>query len=379
MLKRNSKNRILCESGINPMHVHETIDNLLSGKMVPSDVPSHLVQSVISNLNEKRKNALISNKDKDALKIEKIIGELRYGPTKYNFDTPENQRLIRTRAMHNEYSSKGSQINETVKRIANEKINIQSMDNSTKYEIEPVMKTQRTKYVSKYNYSKARCLDHAIDDLIDYHNDSRRLGPRLLKVQALQRRLDQAEKDYQQAKEKCMAKRRAFNAVKKNEKFNFEHQIKKKYIDFDQQVPEKLPLEYSKFSGKVLEKRERIYQNAMQRNYEEADALRRDVIKREKLELEENRRNYVKSFTYQQKYIQKQKDQQREAFNELWNRKRDKNERDLQEEMAQHLAAVENLRRELANAQKACKDEIDRINHNLRISYTPLAGRAAYR
>jgi hypothetical protein len=148
-------------------------------------------------------------------------------------------------------------------------------------------------------------------------------------------------------------------------------------LDYGSHVPKDLPLEFSKFSGKVLDTREREHKSALTRQYEDASALRKEAVTREKEELGALSDRFAKSFRLQKQHMLKKQALKREAFEDLWVRKREKNERVLTKEVLDLKLLVRNLERELQEAKDAEAAELRRIRDNERIFSTPVVARQA--
>ncbi|OHT00638.1 hypothetical protein TRFO_32665 [Tritrichomonas foetus] len=163
----------------------------------------------------------------------------------------------------------------------------------------------------------------------------------------------------------------------KAEEEKLEHELKDQLLDFGSHVPTSLPLEYSKFTNKVLDTRVREHRSAQIRKYDDAAALRGEALKKEKQELEQLSERFTRSFKLQRQYLLKKQDERRESFKILWKRKMEKNEQDCARTMAEKKQAVENLERELAEARRACGKEVNRIRNNERLVSTPVASKPA--
>ena len=370
MLKKEARNRVLTEPGINRNEVLEAIDDLLYHKKSPDNLPPHIVKSVMSELNSRRKDAILHHKDSEAAKIDDLLGQLTYGPMKYQCDTPENPRNKRARDI-SVVTSKSDPLYQTGSQIL-KGTSFQTVDSSTRQAIEPLLKSKRIKQIARSRYAKSLNIDHTVDNMIDYSNDSRRLGPRLQKVQEIQKKLDVAREEYAQARAQYQNQRQTFNQIQEVAKEELEISLKDELVELGSHIPNTLPLEYSKFSGKTLDARERSYRAAQIRKYDDAAAIKKEVLQRERDELEANNEKFVRSYNLQKQKIQ---DRKRESFDILWQRKRDKAEWAIQQTMLQKKRAVENLERQLEDAQSNANQEIGRIKNNQRVLYTPLNSR----
>ena len=109
----------------------------------------------------------------------------------------------------------------------------------------------------------------------------------------------------------------------------------------------------------------------------DAQALRSEAVKREKEELDALSDRFARSFKLQRQQMLHKQDQKREAFKELWVRKKEKNQRSLNAKMSELKRAVEHLERDLVEAQRAAGAERTRIRNNERLVNTPVQGRPA--
>ena len=91
---KNITQRPLYSSSFSNEEVNDAIESVLNGGSV-CDIPSRLCQPVITTLTQKRKDALLLSQDKLAYKIEKILGELKYGPQRYQYATPGDPNKTR--------------------------------------------------------------------------------------------------------------------------------------------------------------------------------------------------------------------------------------------------------------------------------------------
>jgi len=374
MLKRTARNRVLTEPGIDRNTVLDCIEALLSGRSKPNDVSPPIVKSVMSELNQRRKDALLHHRDAEAAKIDDILGELQYGPMKFQCDTPENPRLIRTRALT--ATTCNDPLNKTGSSLYKGTATLESIDIPTRHAVEPLLKTKRVREVSRSRYAKSLSIDQTVDSMIDYEVDSRRLAPRLQKVQLLEQKLAQAKADYDSARAQCYNQRQTFNAIQAAASDEMEIKLKDEMVELGSHVPTTLPLEFSHFSNKVLDARERSYRAAQIRKYEDASAIKKEAVQREKEELEANNEKFIRSYTLNKQHMQKLQDRKRESFQILWERKKEKNEWQIQQTIAQKKIAVQNLERELAEARNSADCELNRIRKNQRASsVTPVASR----
>lgn len=376
MRRRSLTIRPLHDSSVTTEEVEACIEGLLKGDSVAS-VPSYLCQAVMTTMTQMRKDALLQRRDAVANKLEVLLGQMKYGPAKYENDTTSTPFETRTRSlklnstMNRERDLK--QTSSTIMRGAH----LETIDIPTRQAIEPILKSRRVKSVSKTNYTKSSQIDRAVDNIAEFELDSRRVAPRLIKVQEIEERLADAQERYENARQRMRTKRNLHEQLEKAEAEKLEHQLKDQLLDFGSHVPTSLPLEYSKFSGKVLDLRTKEYRSAQIRQYGDAQALRNEAVKRERQELDNLSEKFTRSFILQRQYLLKKQDERRDSFQQLWRRKREKNEADCVKIMTEARQAVENLERELADARRSCNNEITRIRTNERIMTTPVSSRPA--
>lgn len=377
MLKRSLRSRSLNDKGVSEYEVKELIEGLLRGDKV-ADVPNGLCKSVISQLTQMRKDALLQRKEGLAAKMDDILGELKHGPQKFMLTTTENPNMARTRTL----STASSTVHEPLKQAGKTLVRgarMDSVDSMTRQSTTPVLKGKGKREVSRAHYTKAPSVDRTVDGVVEYELDSRRLAPRLLKVQDVQRRLDEARQNYEMYRERAKVERIKYDQLEKAAEEELEDKLTQDMLDYGSHVPLSLPLEFSKFSGKVLDMRERERKSAGIRKYDDAHALRGESVKREKEELENNSAKFARSFTLQKQQMIHSQEQKRIAFKELWVRKKEKHQRDLRTRMMELRKAVENLEKDLMVAQQGAGNEMLRIKDNERLTALPVAGRPAAR
>ena len=372
MLKRTARNRVLTEPGVDRNMVLDCIEDLLSGKAKANDIPSNLVKSVMSEINQRRKDAILHHRDSEAAKIDDILGELQYGPTKFLCDTPENPRSIHSRAV-TATIPKTDPLSKTGSSLVKGS-NLDSVDIPTRHAVEPLLKTKRVRAVSRSRYQKSRDIDYTVDTMVDYEVDSHRLAPRLQKVQNLEEKLARARQEYNDARLQSYNQKQTFNAIQGAAREELEVTLKDEMVELGAHVPTSLPLEFSKFSGKVLDARERLYRSAQIRKYDDASAIKKEVLQRERNELESNNEKFIRSYQLQKQKLLKLQDQKRESFQILWERKHHKNQWQIQQQISQKKMAVENLERQLKEAKGNAESEISRIKNNQKISASNSTG-----
>jgi hypothetical protein len=265
----------------------------------------------------------------------------------------------------------------TAKILFEDVFRFESVDIPTRQASEPHLKTRNVREISRARYGKSSEIDRTVDHLVEYEVDSRRLGPRLIKVEEAEKRLAEAKARYERCRAECRAKRTHQDLIRDDAKDKLESDLKTQMLDYGSHVPSSLPLEFSKFSGKVLDTREREWKSAQTRKYEDAAALRREAVKREKEELGALATRFTKSFHLQKQHVLKKQELKREAFDDLWVRKRAKNERVLTKELLDSRLAVQNLTRKLQEVRDAETAELHRIRENERILSTPVSSKPA--
>jgi hypothetical protein len=331
MLKRTMRNRVLHTADVTQLEVKEAIDSLLVGAK-PADVPTRLCKSVISTMTQMRKDAILQRKDSFAAKMEVILGELQRGPQRYIPDTPAHPQTIRNYSLRPVADI--SRLSATAKQLV-KGARMDSVDIPTRQATEPVMKTSRVRQVSRTNYPKSQDLDHGIDQIIEYEIDSRRLAPRLLKVQDLERKLDDARGCYEQCRERVRARRLQFQAIKQDSDDKMEEKLRDAMLDYGLYVPLSLPLEFSKFSGRLLDVGERERKSAWFRRYDNASSLRSEALRKEKEELDLCSDRFARSFKLQRSRLLTQQDQKRSRFATHWQMKTEGTERICTKELSE--------------------------------------------
>lgn len=377
MLKRSLCSRSLTTKGVTEYEVSQAIEGLLKGTTKVADVPTRLCKSIISTMTQMRKDALLQRKDSLAAKMDDLLGELQYGPQKYQFDCTENPTAFREKSVRlNAKTPEASRLSQTGKTLL-KGAKVDSIDSITRQSCTPTLKTKRTRELSRARYSKSATIDSTVDACNEYEIDSRRLAPRLMKVQAIQQKLDEARANYEMYRERSKGERQKYEDLEAAAQEELEDRLKQELLDYGSHVPTSLPLEFSKFSGKVLDMRERERKSASMRMYDNAQTLRTEAVKKEKEELDALSQRFARSFNLQRQRVLSKQEQSREAFKELWVRKKEKNQRDLKAKMSELRRAVVNLEKDLAEAQQVAGCEMARIQNNQRILSTPIASKQA--
>lgn len=362
MLRRALRRGQNCttERGIDSWTVDEACEGLIKGDD-PAELPVHLTKSVISKLTAMRKDAILHRKDARAAKIEEILGELQYGPGRYQFDTPGNPNLQRSRALNTTKTPRRTQLESTSTKLVSGTTKLNAVDIQTRQAVTPVIKTRRNLEMSREHYPVSRDCDATLDNIYDYEVDSRRLGPRLQKVERIQAQLDEARTKYEEAKAKIHFQRQQFDELEKVAEVELEEKLKLEMVDFGSHVPTELPLEYSKVSNRVLDMQVRERRNAQIRRYDDATALRKEALALERQELDRHNAEFTRAFKLTKQHIQKKQNEKRESFHILWQRKKEKNEAEIRRQIHQLKMAVEHLEKDLAEAKRETQKEMNRV------------------
>jgi hypothetical protein len=167
-----------------------------------------------------------------------------------------------------------------------------------------------------------------------------------------------------------------FEAIHDATEAELEDKLKNNMLLFGSHVPTTLPLEYSKFSPRVLDTRVREQKSAHFRFYDDAQVLRGEVVRKERDELDTLSERFSRSCKLQQQTMLSQQDQQRLTFQDFWTRKKEKVETETAAELIKLRKAVDHLQLELNEARKSAGDELARIRSNERRASTPIAGKA---
>jgi hypothetical protein len=375
MLKRSMRTRTLNTPDVTDEQVKETIEGLLRGDKV-ADVPNHLCKSVISTLIQDRKDALLRREDALAGKMDDIIGELQRGPHKWLPDTAREPHVVRSLTFIKP-TAETFRINTTTKELGRG-AKLESFDIPDRQAATPALKTKRSRVVSRASYQKSKSVDFAIDRVVEFDLDSRRIGPRLLKVQDLQKKLEDAKAQYDACRERCRAIRIQSEEIRADEQDKMEEKLRDEMLDYGSHVPLSLPLEFSKFSGKVLDTRTKEQKSAHFKRYDDAAALRGEAVTKEKAELDVLTDRFARSFKLQRQHMVTTQDMSRSGFKDHWQVKKETQERMLTKQLMELKRAVEHLERDLAEAQNEADEELRRIKNNDRIlTAVPVLGKPA--
>jgi hypothetical protein len=240
----------------------------------------------------------------------------------------------------------------------------------------PLLKTKRSRSVSRAFYPKADRLDETIDRCIEYEADSRRLGPRLLKVQAIEQKLEEAQAAQDSARRRHRTARRQFEEIRADQHGKLDERLEGEMIEYGTHLPTSIPLEYSKFSTKILDMRERERKAAWFRRYEDATVLRTEAHKRERQELDAMNGRFARAYALGKNEVARKQGMRRDAFQQHWQSKKEQSERPAAREIEVTGRAIAHWERQLTDAHAALGAECRRIERNERIVSTPVAARA---
>ena len=338
--------------------VQDAIESLIRGAPVDS-VPVSIKHQVISGLNARRKDAILHHQDALSNKLDIILGEITKGPDKFVFDGPVDPRkTVKARTLDSPETLKMKQ---TTTRLIKGEEAIDNVDVKTRQSIGPLLKTNRVLELSRANYSQSSNIDRQIDNRHQYSVDSRRLAPKLQQVSAIEKKLAEARRHYEETRKSCYQRRKEYTQLEKAAEVEMEKKLSDEMLEYGSHLPTTLPLEYQKFSSKVLDAKEKEEKGARLRMYDEAAANRAYRFQLEREEIERNNEAFARAFNANKQVLIKSQQQKREGFKEVWRRKKDKVTAELAAEMEQAKRAVENLERELAYAKNAEYNEIGRI------------------
>jgi hypothetical protein len=201
----------------------------------------------------------------------------------------------------------------------------------------------------------------------------------LLKVQDLEMKLEEARAANEMARRKFGRVRRGFREIRENEAGRLEEELGDELVEYGRERPTSVPLEYSKFSSKVLDMRERERKAAWFRQYGKAEEIKKEVHRKERQELESLNGRFVRACALEKKEVVRKQERRRDAFQDHWDRKKERNERATAREIEETEKAVGHWERQLAEAQRALEAECGRIENNERIVSTPIAARPTAR
>ena len=338
--------------------VQNAIDQLIRGAPIDS-VPISIKHQVLTGLNSRRKDAILRHNDALANKIDVIIGEFTRGPDKYVFDGPTDpNKTLKARALE---SKETERMKATTTKLLNGESRIDDIDSHSRQSVAPFLKNDRVLEISRANYGQGRNIDKQIENCHEYSIDSRRLGPKLQRVAEIEKKLAAAKKRYEETRTSCYQRRREYTDLEKVAAVELEKKLQGELVEYGSHIPTKLPLEYQKFSSKVLNARQKEQMGAKLGMYDDALANRKIAIQLEREELTKNNEIFGKAFLKNREVMLKSQQQKREGFREIWRRKKDKITADLAAEMEQAKKSVENLEKELEDAKSVVYSEVGRI------------------
>ena len=343
---------------IGPQNVQDCIESLLKGAPV-SSIPPQIGHQVMTGLTSRRADAILHGQDALANKIDVILGEFKRGPEKFEIDTPYDPvKSPRPRAFQ---SPREQTLRQTTTKLLDGTKTIEDLDINTRQSVGDVLKTSRILEISRANYNTGRSLDRQIQSRHEYSVDSRRIAPKLQRTAQIERRLAEARARYEEVRRQCYYKRRDYTILENSERDKMETKLHEQFIEEAAHLPTTLPLEYQKFSHKVLNAREKEQKGAKISMYDDAIANRKQAQALEKEEIKRNNEQFARAFKANREVILQTQAKKRAGFDEVWRRKKDKVTAQLAAEMEQARKAVENLERELEFARRSEEKELGRI------------------
>ena len=145
----------------------------------------------------------------------------------------------------------------------------------------------------------------------------------------------------------------AINRVKK--------ECEQRIINYDRTIPEKLPPSYCKLSPECLNLRQMEKSLIGSRRYQEADKIHKEFLKKQKIELEQQRTKYYKSFEMERRRIENRNKRALSAIETQWERKVANLKEEMENKITAKKSAVENLQRKLISAESEYIGEDDPI------------------
>jgi multidrug efflux pump subunit AcrA (membrane-fusion protein) len=319
-----------------------------------------------------RKECLLQNRDSVANRIDEVLGEMQHGPARFDHACPQDPIASRSRSLSS-LSADDSLFRSGSSLVQGARLD--SVPPPTRHSLNPVLRTQRLLEVSRAHYPASRSIDTTLSRLHEYEIDSRRLGPRLQKVRALEEKLSDAREKYDRARQNAIAKRQQFEQLREAAAGELETQLKDDMLVFGSHAPTTVPIEFSKFSGRLLDTRHREVKSALFGMYDDAAALRAEAVQREREELRAMSEKFARSFNLQRQTMLTKQDGQRKCFEIFWARRKDQATLAIKTELEQLKKTVEHLEIALDDARRDANAEMERIRNNERIGPAPLAGR----
>jgi hypothetical protein len=140
--------------------------------------------------------------------------------------------------------------------------------------------------------------------------------------------------------------------------------LKDEMLDFVSHVLVSLPLEFSEFSAKLLDVRERERKEGWFGRYDDAAAHHMDALRTERDELDATSNQFARSFKLQRGELLRKEDQRRAGFEMSWQKKTEQTAREAARELAELKRAIEYWEKDHAEAKKGAAAELDRIRNN---------------
>jgi hypothetical protein len=198
-----------------------------------------------------------------------------------------------------------------------------------------------------------------------------------LRVQELEAKLEEARTKFETARREGTAERLKFEAIKQDQEGRLDEKLKYEMLDYGSHVPTTIPMEFSKFSGKVLDVRERQRKSAWFRQYDEAEALRKEALEKEKNELKVLTGRFAKSYKKQKQEVVRKQENRKGVFGQHWQYKKDQTDQVIAKRLADLRKAVEHWERDLAEEEGVTVKELRRIKGNERCNSIPIEARQA--
>lgn len=347
----------------NQDEVNQVVESLIRGGKA-RDVPPHLIKDVLFQLMNTRKDAMLHRNDQVVNRIDEVSGELQRGPNAFVYDEPGDPVLKRTMT-RSLPSLKDDKLKTTSKLLASG-AKPETIDTMSLATVNDVLKESRLKQSSKTHYGKSSTYNRTIESVNEYNADSRRLGPRLLQIQELERKVAEARKKLEDIKTNNQQKRLLFDEQKKMAEAELEAQLKGEIVELGSHVPTTLPLEYSKLSNKVLNTRQKEYYAANIYRYDDATNYHSEAHRKEREELDTLNERFVRSFKLNRRNLLSKQGQKRQCFTEVWERKRTKMNTEMQHEVEKAKKALDRLECELGQCRNGVRGEYSRIKSNER-------------
>ncbi|KAK8844891.1 hypothetical protein M9Y10_021062 [Tritrichomonas musculus] len=138
-------------------------------------------------------------------------------------------------------------------------------------------------------------------------------------------------------------------------------ECEQRLTNYDRTIPEKLPPSYCKLSSELLNLRQVEKGLIGSRRYQEADKIHKEFLKKQKIELKQQRDKYYKSFELERKRIESRNKRAMSAIEVQWERKVSNFKEEMDKKIYSKKLAVENLKRNLISAESEYIGEDDPI------------------